>query len=165
MSDNEPARTPLTPAVPTDNHPPVDAGAPSPRYRRLFSRHNLTQLAFFGANGLSTAIVYSVAVWTLIAVSPQTFALNVAVAYILGVVWNYLGARWIFKPGGDFRGHAPRYLAVVLGNLVVTALIAGVLNWAGAPKLISAYLPVAVIAVPTFLLMRGWVFKPRQTTD
>jgi len=39
------------------------------------------------------------------------------------------------------------------------------LHHAGAGNIISVYLPVAVTSVPTFVLMRSWVFKNPPSTS
>lgn len=119
----------------------------------------MVQLISFGLNGVFTGIVYSVAVWSLIAFSPKTFELDVVTAYAISVAANYLGARLVFKPTTGIRGHALRYLFVVAANFLTTAVLAWWLHRAGADNIISVYLPVAVTLVPTFVLMRSWVFK------
>jgi putative flippase GtrA len=131
--------------------------------RSLLTRRTITQLVSYGINGVITAVVYTAVVWTLIALSRKTFALDVVAAYACAVVCNYVGARFIFKPTVGLRGHLPRYLAVIAGNFAVTALLAWSLHRAGVPNLFGAYLPVAVTAIPTFVLLRHWVFTPAPT--
>jgi putative flippase GtrA len=123
------------------------------------TRAQLVQLASFGVNGLSTGVVYSVAVWTLIALSRRTFALDVLIAYAIAVLANYFGARLVFKPTTGIRGHALKYLSVIAANLLITSGLAWILHQAGAADVVAAYLPVAVTTVPTFVLMRSWVFR------
>jgi len=113
----------------------------------------------FGANGVSTGIVYSAVVWSLIALSPRTFELDVIVAYATAIAANYVGARLVFKPTTGLRRHALRYLSVVAANFLTTAVLAWWLHWIGVANIISVYLPVMVTAAPTFVLMRRWVFN------
>ncbi len=123
------------------------------------------QLISFGLNGAITGIVYSAAVWSLIALSPKTFELDVVIAYAVATAANYLGARLVFKPTSGIGGHALRYLSVVVANFLTTSVLAWYLHRTGADDIISVYLPVAVTLVPTFVLMRKWVFKnPPSTT-
>lgn len=84
--------------------------------------------------------------------------LDVLIAYAIGVGANYLGARLVFKPTTGLRRHALRYLSVVAANFLTTAVLAWWLHRIGADNIISVYPPVAVTAVPTFALMRNWVF-------
>jgi putative flippase GtrA len=123
------------------------------------TRVHMVQLISFGLNGASTGIVYSVAVWSLLAISRKTFELDVVIAYAISIAANYLGARLVFKPTTGIRGHALRYLSVVASNFLTTAVLAWWLHRAGADNIISVYLPVAVTSIPTFVLMRNWVFK------
>jgi putative flippase GtrA len=120
----------------------------------------LLQLLLFAANGLCTAVIYSAVVWTLIAASPETFAVDVVVAYAVATAANYLVARFVFKPTGGALAHLPRYLVVVAGNFAFTAAAAWLLHRLGTWDAIAAYAPVVVTAVPTFVLMRMWVFRP-----
>lgn len=120
---------------------------------------HLVQLILFGMNAVATAIVYTAAVWSLIALSGETFVLDIVIAYAIATAANYLGARVVFKPTTGVRGHALRYLSVVAANFLATAVLAWWLHRTGAAKIISVYVPVAVTSVPTFVLMRSWVFK------
>jgi len=129
------------------------------------TKARVVQLILFGVNGVSTGIVYSAAVWSLIAVSPKTFEFDVVIAYAVAAAVNYLGARMVFKPTTGIRGHAMRYLSVVAANFLTTGVLAWCLHRAGAENIISVYLPVAVTSVPTFVLMRGWVFKNPASTS
>jgi len=125
----------------------------------------LVQLISFGLNGAFTGIVYSAAVWSLIALSPETFELDVVIAYAVATAANYFGARLVFKPTTGIRGHALRYLSVIAANFLTTAVLAWCLHRTGAENIISVYLPVVATSVPTFVLMRSWVFKnPPSTT-
>lgn len=123
------------------------------------TKARLVQLILFGANGICTGIVYSLAVWSLIAISPTTLVLDVVIAYATATTVNYLGARLVFKPETSVRGHALRYLSLIAANFVATAGLAWWLDRTGADNIISVYLPVAVTSIPTFMLMRSWVFK------
>lgn len=123
----------------------------------------MVQLILFGVNGVSTGIVYSAAVWSLIAMSPRTFELDVLIAYAIGLGANYLGARLVFKPTTGLRRHALRYLSVVAANFLTTAVLAWWLHRTGVANIISVYLPVMVTAAPTFVLMRRWVFNNSAT--
>ena len=129
------------------------------------TKTHLVQLISFGLNGAFTAIVYSAAVWSLIALSPKTFELDVVIAYAVATAANYFGARLVFKPTTGIRGHALRYLSVIAANFLTTAVLAWCLHHAGAGNIISVYLPVAVTSVPTFVLMRSWVFKNPPSTS
>jgi putative flippase GtrA len=135
-----------------------------PRHRRepqpgRLDRQVVTQLVKFGLNGLVTAVAYSAVVWTLIAVSHKTFALDVVVAYAVSSVCNYIGARWVFKPTDGISGHIGRYVTVVACGFTLTTVLAWLIHKAGVPDLVGAYLPVLITAVPTFLAMRFWVFN------
>lgn len=155
--------------VPTANDSPTDGRSDTlPKgigWRTLrLTRTHLVQLVSFGFNGAFTGIVYSAAVWSLIALSPKTFELDIVMAYAIATAANYFGARLVFKPTTDIRGHAVRYLSVVAANFLTTSVLAWYLHRAGADDFISVYLPVGVTLVPTFVLMRGWVFK-KQAID
>lgn len=117
------------------------------------------QLSFFALNGLFAGIVYSVAVWSLISISPETIELDVIVAFALSALANYLGARLVFRPETTIRGHALRYLTVIVANFLTAGFFAWCLHRAGADDIVSVYLPVLVTAGPTFVLMRSWAFK------
>jgi putative flippase GtrA len=117
------------------------------------------QLVSFGLNGVSTAIVYSTAAWSLIALSPTTLAFDVTFAYAIAVAAHYLGSRLVFRAKTDLHGHVFRYLAVIAASWLTTAFLAWCLHRTAINIVIAVYLPVAVTAVPTFLLMRNWVFK------
>lgn len=117
------------------------------------------QLALFGLNGAFAAAVYSAVVWTLIAASPDTFALDVVIAFAASAVANYVGARVVFKPHTTFRGHILRYLIVVACTFTATGVIAALVHDAGAPDIVGAYLPTVLTAIPTFVVMRTWVFR------
>jgi putative flippase GtrA len=123
------------------------------------TRAHLVQLISFGLSGAFTGIVYSAAAWSLIALSPKTFEFDVVIAYAIATAANYLGARLVFKATTGIRGHALRYLSVVAANFLTTSVLAWSLHRTGADNIISVYLPVAVTLVPTFVLMRSWVFK------
>jgi putative flippase GtrA len=125
-------------------------------------RGRLGHFLLFGLNGAVTAIVYSIAVWSLIAISPRTFAADVVTAYAVAVGVNYLGARLLFRPTSRVSGHIVRYAAVVCLNFAITAAIAWLLHRAGARDAVAAYAPVLITAVPTYVLMRRWVFAPRS---
>jgi putative flippase GtrA len=132
--------------------------------RQVVTRANVAQVVGFGLNGASTAVVYSIAIWTLIAVSPRTFAVDVVAAYAIAVAVNYLGARLIFKPGDDLRTHFARYAILVAANSIATAVLASWLHRLGVHYALAVYFPVAVTVIPTFVLMRTWVFK-RSTIE
>jgi putative flippase GtrA len=114
----------------------------------------------FASNGAITAATYSAVVWTLIALSGQTFALDVLAAYACAVAANYTGSRLIFGADSSVRSHVPRYATVVCLNFAITAGIAALLHGLGAPTAFAAYLPVIITAIPSYYLMRSWVFAP-----
>ena len=130
---------------------------------RRFLSPQVLQFALFAVNGAVVAVIYSIAVWSLISLSPRSFTFDVVIAYGISVVTNYLGARLIFRSATRMRTHVPRYLTVVALNFVLAAAVAWSLDYIGAPRIISAYAPVVVTAVPSFLLMRRWVFRPETS--
>lgn len=150
---------------------PPDPAVPGGRIGSLrhgISRRTFGQFMAFGVNGLCTAAVYSAVVWTLIVLSRRTFPLDVVIAYVVSTVVNYLGSRVIFHQGTTLRGHMVRYLALVAANLAVAAGIAALLDANHAPDAVGAYLPPVITAIPTFLLMKRWVFRaasPGQPMD
>lgn len=80
-------------------------------------------------------------------------------AYAIGGICNYTGARRIFKPTTTIKGHLGRYLTVIAGAFALTSAVAWSLDRGGAPDWVGAYVPVLVTAIPTFVLMRTWVFR------
>ena len=132
------------------------------RLPRTASRTRAVQLIQFAANGSLTAVIYSVAALSLIAASPTTLAADVAVSYAIAVASHYVGSRLLFHSGNIGRSHVFRYLSVVGVNFCATAGIAWLLHRLGAGNIISAYAPVVVTVVPTFVLMRSWVFRVRH---
>ena len=105
---------------PANSPPAHDLGASptrrGPRWIGRFTKPQLVQLVSFGLNGVSTAIVYSAAVWWLIAVSPTTFEFDVLLAYVIAMAANYLGSRLVFRAKTDMHGHVLRYLTVVAAS-------------------------------------------------
>ena len=149
---------------PANSPPAHDLGASptrrGPRWIGRFTKPQLVQLVSFGLNGVSTAIVYSAAVWSLIAVSPRTFAFDVLLAYAIATAAHYFGSRLVFRAKTGMHGHdLLRYLAVVAASWLTTASLAWCLHRTAVNNVIAVYLPVAVTPIPTFLLMRNWVFK------
>ena len=65
----------------------------------------------------------------------------------------------VFKPETALATHAWRYAAVVALNFAVTAAVAWACRRAGLPDAVGVYLPVLVTVVPSYLLMRIWVFS------
>jgi putative flippase GtrA len=140
------------------------AGRSSSARKSWLSRLSVVrQLVSYGVNGLLTTAVYSAVVWTLLAVSHKTFALDVLIAYGIAVICNYLGSRYIFRPTTNLHGHLFRYVTVVAGNVVLTALGAWLLRQWEAPDFVAAYVPVWAVTIPSFGLLRVWVF--RSPTD
>ena len=148
----------------------ADAPAPdeaSNEVRRILGvrRHDLHQFILYGLNGVFTAIMYSIAFWSLLALSRHTFVLDVIIAYAVAGLCNYTGARRLFKPTTKLHGHVRRYLVVLVGAFSLTSALAWSLDQAGAPRFVGAYLPVVVTSLPVFLLMRAWVFSPATSGD
>jgi putative flippase GtrA len=147
-----------------DVDPDGVAAVSDPGWRRL-RRSDIRQFVLYGLNGAFAAVVYTIVVWLLLAVSHKTFVLDVLIAYAAGGVCNYTGARRLFKPVTKLSGHLGRYLIVVAAAFGLTSLLAWLLNRAGAPDVLGAYVPVIVTAIPTFIAMRFWVFRPAPLED
>lgn len=105
------------------------------------------------------AAVYTVVAWLMLDISRHTFALDVLVAYVASAVSNYLGARRVFQVQSRFGSHKWRYLATLALSFGLTTILAVGVDNLDLPKLIAAYLPPIIAAVPTFLLLRFWVFR------
>ena len=91
---------------------------------------------------------------------PDAFVVDVVIAYAIAVLWNYLGARLVFRPETPLAAHGWRYASVVALNFAATATVAWACRRAELPDAVAVYLPVALTVVPTYVFMRVWVFCP-----
>jgi putative flippase GtrA len=137
----------------------VSDASPSDRRTLGIAHDHIRQFALYCVNGVFTLIAYTVVFWSLLALSHRAFVLDVAIAYAVAGVCNYTGARRLFKPTTTLRMHVARYVTVVAGAFAVTSGLAWLLDHAGAPDAVGAYLPAVVTAVPVFVVMRTWVFS------
>ncbi len=118
----------------------------------------LRRFVLFAGNGVVTAVVYTVAAWSLVWRFPDAFVADVVVAYAVALIVNFVGARYVFSPETTFATHGWRYLCVAGANFLVTTGLAWAAHRWGLPDPVAVYGPVLVTTVPTFVVMQRWVF-------
>jgi putative flippase GtrA len=126
---------------------------------RRWSGQILWQAVLYGSNGVATGLLYSAVAWGLLAATSISLTGAVVIAYAVSVLGNYVGSRLIFRPTHGIGEHGLRYLAVVAFSFASTAFWAWVLDRPSVPAVVSVYAPVLLTTIPTFLLLRRWVFR------
>jgi putative flippase GtrA len=114
--------------------------------------------SLFAVNGIVTAIVYSAIAWSVLVVEPGASSLAVVIAYAGAVAVNYLGSRIVFHAPPPSAPQLGRYFIVVAGNGLTAFVVASALKAGGSQEWVTVYGPVLVTMIPSFALMRWWVF-------
>lgn len=125
-------------------------------------------IRFFLAGGASFVVDFGM-LWLLHGGLAMWLPLATGLAYAAAFVVNFgLSRSWAFAAQGAGDGQLgrqlPRYIILVVFNLVVTVIGVPGLTWAGLPYLVSKLVTSGVLALINYFVSRFWVFHPGTVT-
>ena len=87
--------------------------------------------------------------------------LSISIAFILGLVFNYLCHTYITFSSKATKKNIIKYLFVVLFNYIVSLLGVNLLIIIGVDIVIARIITLPIIAVITYYLSSVWIYKER----
>jgi putative flippase GtrA len=89
----------------------------------------------------------------------MNLTLAAMISFLASFVVNFgLNRYWTFESDGSMLGHLWRYLALVMVNLGLNAVLETGLTWAGIPYLVAQGLTTGVLSMLNYVVSRRWIF-------
>ena len=128
---------------------------------RTVARHHLVRFGVMGGLTFATDIVL---LWLLHGVAHLWLWLATTLAYAVAFVIGFVLSReWVFPEAGRSGRQLYRYVALVVGVLLLTVFGVQALAWLGLPYLIAKLATSAVVAIVNYVVSRWWVFRADPT--
>lgn len=86
-------------------------------------------------------------------------SLSVSIAFILGLIFNYLCHTYVTFEKSATKSNVIKYLIVVLINYLLTLGLIKLQIQFGIAIVIAKIITLPIIAVVTFILSNKWVYK------
>ncbi len=120
-------------------------------------RSSFARFAVVGLLGFTTDMLL---LWLLHGVFRVWLPVATTVAYIVAFALSFVLSReWVFPDSGDMRVQIMRYLALVIGILVLTVVGVQALAWLSVWYLVAKVLTSGVVAIVNYVASRWWVFR------
>jgi putative flippase GtrA len=140
-------------------------GSPAVGVARAGHRAAHGQVLRFLAVGLASYAIDIGVLYVLHGRASVRLWVATSAAYATGLLVNFgLNRIVTFRSANGVHTELARYVALLVGNYVVTVAFVTGLTAAGSPYLVSKTVCVALLAVVNFLAYRHWVFADRGTT-
>jgi putative flippase GtrA len=115
----------------------------------------------FAAVGLASAGIYFGLLWLFTAVTRFSLSIRAALAYGIGIIFNYLTQRsFTFRSARQHQHAGPRYMVVQVGGLVINSaalwLGVDVEHWWYPLVQFGA---IALTAIWSYLGQKFWAFE------
>ena len=119
----------------------------------------LTRVIRFGISGLLATGLHVGIALSLIDWCDTSQSLANSAACACATVWSYLAnTLWSFSSSPDFR-NAYRFTVVSFAGLLLTGLISGATQAAGAVPLVGIAAVVSIVPGLTFVAHRFWTYR------
>jgi len=120
-------------------------------------RSSFAKFAVVGILGFGTDMLL---LWLLYGVLGVWLPLATTIAYIAAFALSFVLSReWVFPDSGDMRAQILRYIALVIGILVLTVAGVQALVWLSVWYLVAKVVTSGVVAVVNYIASRWWVFR------
>lgn len=109
--------------------------------------------------GGSSALIDVGSLYLLSKVFLLNNTISITIAFLLGLVFNYLCHTYITFGNSANGKNLIKYLVVVLVNYLTTLFLISLMQSVGVELIIAKLITLPVIASITFVLSNKWVYK------